>query len=102
MAEMVFGELQKLSKQCGGGCPADSWESIKPQVEIFIKYQPPTYIQRAFGVIPVRNVTFKGYDFKIRLLDGNYQLDQLYKEVYRGSRLHRESTCNLPSSIDRF
>jgi hypothetical protein len=86
MAEMLFNELGTLAKDCGGGCPAVGWDNVRPAIEKFVKFVPDLYTQwiRIKGApIPVPNATFEGYNEKIQLLDPTYNLDPLYKQVFK-------------------
>lgn len=81
MAELVFNDLRELAKSCGGNCPASSWDSIKDRVSKFANHKPSSFYKERVYVIWIDNVTFEGYDEKIKLLDPNFSLDPMYKKV---------------------
>lgn len=85
MAQEVFSELQELAKACKMNGPVKNWEDISGQVDAFNTYKPKSFFVQY--LIPfVRQVTFEGYDTKIKTLDPGFNLDPLYEQGYRRSK----------------
>jgi len=84
MAEMVFKELKELAKSHVGNCAETPWDRIKDDVSKFVNHKPKPssfYLKHIFGPVFIDNVTFEGYDEKIKELDHKFSLDKMYKTV---------------------
>ena len=85
MAKQVYEDLKDFHKNGRyTGDPADdmatitadpSWDAIKGQVQRFVKFTPNiTYT----GWYSIATVTFGGYNKKIHVLDGSYNMSEAY------------------------
>jgi hypothetical protein len=79
MAKETFRVLKELCRdaEVGGkgqcGQPLD-WNQISSTIQKFVAYEPEVTGQIMFGGIIVENVTSKGYNAKIRILDPAFGL----------------------------
>ncbi len=84
MAETVYKELKLLAETSGQKRhdPSD-WKLIEPIIRKFIYDSPDTCQDtKIFGTVPVKTVTFDGYNKKIKILNPNFELDPIFKQNY--------------------
>ena len=87
MAKTIYGVLKDHAP--AGSSPTD-WSAIEGKVQAFVQYPPNVYDQYLF----VQNVTFNGYNQKIKLLDSTFVLDDKYKEEFNDVLGHAPSNNN--------
>jgi len=96
MAKTIFAELKDNAP---AGNPSKDWSDIEKKVNDFVYNRPNFYFEYGF----IRNVTFDGYNAKIKCLDTSYELDRNstldYSKVYKDVTGYKDGTQFHPPGM---